>query len=142
MILEILILVVGALGTYEGFRLTHTNLLYSDSVGPGWYLLFMALLLLLCAIALLLRRCVWKKVDEDENPVVLHKGAVGLAFLLLFLYGATIPRLGYLISSLIFFTLVQWNFGERSWIRSSLIGACITATFYFVFSYFAAVPLP
>lgn len=142
MILETLFLIVGALGVYEGVRLTHTNLLYADSVGPGWYLLFMAALLFICAMALLVRRFTRRNATQGEASVLLHRGAAGRAFLLLFLYGASIIHLGYLVSSVIFFTLIQRIFGERSWVRCAVIGVSIAACFYFVFSYLASVPLP
>ena len=142
MTLELLMLIIGLLGTYEGYRLTHTNLLYSDSVGPGWYLLFMAAILLICGIGLLSRRITKSKAIQGEVAVLLHKGAAGRAFLLLFAYTACISYLGYVISSILFFSVVQWIFGERSWVRSTAIGLSITACFWFIFSYLASVPLP
>ena len=142
MILGIILLILGTLGTYEGIRLTRTTLLYADSVGPGWYLLLMAGLLLVCAIALLLRRFISRKAAHDEVSISLHKGAAGRAFLLLFLYGVSIIYLGYVVGSILFFTLIQRIFGERSWLRCAVIGVSITACFYFVFSYLASVPLP
>lgn len=142
MILGIILLILGTLGTYEGIRLTRTTLLYADSVGPGWYLLLMAGLLLVCAIALLLRRFISRKAAHGEVSISLHKGAAGRAFLLLFLYGVSIIYLGYVVGSILFFTLIQRIFGERSWLRCAVIGVSITACFYFVFSYLASVPLP
>jgi hypothetical protein len=143
MALEIILLIVGALGTYEGYRLTHTTLLYHDGVGPGWYLLFMAGLLLFCAIALAARKLVARgAVVEGEGIVALHKSSAGRAFFLLFLYAAGIFYIGYIAGSLLFFSVVQRVFGERSWVRCALIGAAITAGFWFIFSYLASVPLP
>ena len=142
MILEMIFLIVGALGTYEGVRLSRTTLLYADSVGPGWYLLFMAGLLLVCATALLMRRFIRHKAAQSEVSVSLHKGAAGRAFLLLLLYGIAIIYLGYVVGSILFFTLIQRTFGERSWLRCAGIGISITACFYFVFSYLASVALP
>lgn len=142
MILEIVFLVVGMLGTYEGFRLSRTTLLYADSVGPGWYLLLMSGLLFVCAMALLVRRFIRRKAADGEISISLHKGAAGRAFLLLFLYGVSIIYLGYVVGSVLFFTLIQRIFGERSWLRCTAIGVSITACFYFVFSYLASVSLP
>ncbi len=141
MILEVIFLIIGTLGVYEGYRLTHTSLLYADAVGPGWYLLMMSVILFICAMALLVRRF-RHNAAQGEASISLHKTAVGRAFLLLFLYGISIMYLGYVIGSVIFFTLIQRIFGERSWLRCTLIGASITACFYFVFSYLASVPLP
>lgn len=142
MILEIGLLIVGALGIYEGVRLTRTTLLYADSVGPGWYLLLMSCLLFVCAIAFVARRVVSRNAVQGEVGISLHKGAAGRAFLLLFFYGVAIIHVGYVVSSVMFFTVIQRIFGERSWVRCAVIGASITACFYFVFSYLASVPLP
>jgi hypothetical protein len=142
MILEIILLIVGALGIYEGVRLTRTTLLYADSVGPGWYLLLMSCLLFVCAVAFVARRVFGGDAAQGEVGISLHKGAAGRAFLLLFFYGVAIIQVGYVVSSVLFFTAIQRVFGERSWVRCAVIGASITACFYFVFSYLASVPLP
>jgi hypothetical protein len=141
-ILEIVLVILSALGIYEGVRLTRTTLLYADSVGPGWYLLLMSCLLFVCAIAFVVRRGIRGKATQGEASISLHKGAAGRAFLLLFLYGVGIIHVGYVVGSVLFFTVIQRIFGERSWVRCAVIGASITACFYFVFSYLASVPLP
>jgi hypothetical protein len=142
MALEIILLVLAAAGIYEGFRLSKSVLLFVDPVGPGWYLFFMSCLLLVCAIALLVRQFIRRKAGHREVSLSLHKGPAGRALILLLLYGVAIIYSGYVVASAIFFILVQRIFGERSWIRCTAIGVFITGCFYFVFSYLAAMPLP
>ena len=142
MTLEIILLVMSILGIFEGLRLSKTVLLFADSVGPGRYLFFMAGLLFVCATALLWRKIRQRMKGGREVAIALHKGAAGWALALLVVYGAAATFFGYLIASVIFFILVQRVFGERSWVRCSLIGVTITACFYFVFSYLAEMPLP
>jgi hypothetical protein len=142
MILEIILLAMAALGIYEGLRLSKTVLLFTDTVGPGWYLFVMSCLLFVCAIALLVQKLSSRKTARDEVSLPLLKGAAGQALVLMMLYGIAILFLGYVISSAIFFILVQRVFGERSWIRCSVIGVAVTGCFYFVFSYLAGLPLP
>ncbi len=142
MTLEIILLVMSILGIVEGAKLSKTTLLFADSVGPGWYLFFMSCLLFICAIALLVRKFRKRKAAHPEVSIALHRGAAGQALMLLILYGVAAMFLGYVIASLIFFILVQRIFGERSWVRCAVIGASITASFYFVFSYLAEMPLP
>jgi hypothetical protein len=142
MALEIILLVLAAAGMYEGVRLSKSVLLFVDPVGPGWYLFFMSCLLLICAIALLVKQFIGLKAGRCEVGLALHKGPAGQALILLFLYGIAIIYTGYVIASAIFFTLVQRIFGERSWIRCMVIGLSITSCFYFVFSYLAGMPLP
>jgi hypothetical protein len=142
MALEIILLVLAAAGIYEGIRLSKSVLLFVDPVGPGWYLFFMSCLLMVCAIALLVKRFIGRKVGRREVGLALHKGPAGRALMLLMLYGVAVIYSGYVVASAIFFILVQRIFGERSWIRCTVIGLSITGCFYFVFSYLAGMPLP
>ncbi len=142
MALEIILLVLAAAGIYEGVRLSKSVLLFVDPVGPGWYLFFMACLLFVCAIALLVRQFIRRKAGQRTAGLALHKGPAGRALVLLLLYGLAVMFLGYVIASAMFFIVVQRIFGERSWIRCTVIGVSITGCFYFVFSYLAGMPLP
>jgi hypothetical protein len=142
MALDIVLLVLAAAGIYEGVRLSKSVLLFVDPVGPGRYLLFVSFLLLVCAIALLVKRFVGRKSSRREIGLALHRGPAGRALMLLLLYGAAVVIFGYVVASAIFFILVQRIFGERSWLRCAMIGLSITGCFYFVFSYLAGMPLP
>jgi hypothetical protein len=142
MALEIILLVLAAAGIYEGVRLSKSVLLFVDPVGPGWYLFFMACLLFVCAIALLVRQFIRRKAGQRTAGLALHKGPAGRALVLLLLYGLAVMFLGYVIASAMFFIVVQRIFGERSWIRCTVIGVSITGCFYVVFSYLAGMPLP
>jgi hypothetical protein len=142
MALEIILLVLAAAGIYEGVRLSKSVLLFVDPVGPGWYLFFMACLLFVCAIALLARQFIRHKTGQRTAGLALHKGPAGRALVLLLLYGLAVMYLGYVIASGMFFIVVQRIFGERSWIRCTVIGVSITGCFYVIFSYLAGMPLP
>jgi putative tricarboxylic transport membrane protein len=142
MVLEILLLVMAAVGIFEGVRLSKSVLLFADPVGPGWYLFFISCLLFICAAALLARVFLGRKRGQREIRLSLHKGAAGRTVFLLFLYGAAMTYLGYVIASALFFVLVQRLFGERSWGRCAVVGAAMAGCFFLVFSYLAKVPLP
>ncbi len=142
MILEIIMLVMAVVGIFEGIRLSKSVLLFADPVGPGWYLFSMSCLLLICALALFVRSFLRRKAGQREVNLSLIKGFAGRAMFLLFLYGVAIIYLGYAVASAIFFVWVQRLFGERSWVRCTMIGAAITGCFYLVFSYLAHLPLP
>jgi hypothetical protein len=142
MVLEIILLLLAAAGMYEGMRLSKSVLLFVDPVGPGWYLFFMSCLLLVCAVALSIRQFAGWKAGRRAVGLSLHKGPAGRALALLFLYGIAVIYLGYVVASAMFFIGVQRVFGERSWIRCTMIGLSITVCFYVVFSYLAGMPLP
>jgi hypothetical protein len=137
---NILLLALAIVGLYEGARLAQATLLFDDSVGPGWYLFFLSGLLLLCAVALVVRQ-VRRKTASQRGLSVL-KGPAGQSLLLLLFYALAASYAGYLIASVIFFVLAQRIFGERSWPRSAVLGLVITGSFYLVFSYLAGVPFP
>jgi hypothetical protein len=138
---NILLMALAIIGIYEGARLVGVPLLIDDPVGPGWYLLFMSVLLFICASALLVRRARRKPVSQSGGPSFL-KGPAGQSFLLLLFYGLAALTAGYLIASAVFFVLGQRVFGERSWVRSAVLSLVITGSFYLVFSFLAGVPLP
>ena len=94
MALEIILLVLAVAGIYEGVRLSKSVLLFVDPVGPGWYLFFMSCLLLVCAIALLVKQFIGRKAGRREVGLALHKGPAGRALILLLLYGVAIIYLG------------------------------------------------
>jgi len=142
MTLEIILMILAAAGIYEGARLSKSVLLFADPVGPGWYVFSMSCLLFVCATALLVRQYKRRKAGHREVGLALYKGPAGRAILLLILYVAGIVYAGYVIASAVFFLWIQRLFGERSWIRCTVIGVSITACFYFVFSYLAGMPLP
>jgi hypothetical protein len=138
---NILLMVLAVVGICEGIRLIGVPLLIDDPVGPGWYLLFMSILLFICAAALLMKRARRKTVSQSGGLSFL-KGPAGQSFLLLLFYGLAALTTGYLIASALFFLLGQRVFGERSWARAAVLGLAMTGSFYLVFSRLAGVPLP
>jgi len=142
MTLEIILLVMAAVGVFEGLRLSKSVLLFADPVGPGWYLFFMSCLLFICALALLVRAFKRRKAGQQQGNFSLLKGFAGRVVFLLLLYALAIAYFGYGIASAIFFVWVQRFFGERSWARCAIFGVAITGCFYLVFSTLAKVPLP
>jgi hypothetical protein len=138
---NILLMALAVVGIYEGARLAGVPLLIDDPVGPGWYLLFMSVLLFICASALLVRRTRGKPVSQTGGLSFL-RGPAGQSFLLLLFYGLAALTAGYLIASALFFVLGPRVFGERSWARAAVLGLAMTGSFYRVFSRLAGVPLP
>jgi hypothetical protein len=142
MLLEsILLIALAVVGICDGVRLSRVTLLFEDPVGPGWYLFFMSILLLACAIIYWIRES-RRGAEAGISGFSLHKGLAGQALLLLLLYGIADLFVGYFVASAFFFILAQRIFGERSWARGVAVGLAITGAFYFAFSYLAGVPLP
>ena len=82
----------------------------------------------------------------------LHQFPVLLALLALFvilvvamvliLYTVTMPFLGYLLATVIFFPVIYLIFGVRPWTKGVVVGVITTAIFYAIFAYLADLPLP
>ena len=138
---NILLMALAIIGIYEGARLAGGTLLIEDPVGPGWYLLFMSALFFLCGSALLVRQIRSETVSHGGGLSVL-KGPAGQSLILLISYGLVVLVAGYLVGSILFFVSAQRVFGERSWVRSAVLGLVMTGSFYLVFSHLAGVPLP
>lgn len=142
MMFEVILLVMAAVGIFEGIRLSKSILLFADPVGPGWYLFFISCLLFVCALSLLVRGFKRSKASGRSIVPSLPKGVIGRAMLTLMGYGVAITYLGYVIASTFFFIWIQRIFGVRSWPRCIIIGLTLTGCFYLVFSYLANIPLP
>ena len=142
MTVEIALLALSAVGIYDGFRLSKSALLYTDPVGPGWYLFTVSILLLVCTLVVVWQRLIRCRGDKSKSSTSMLKSAAGCALLLLAFYGVGIMYLGYLVASVPYFILAQRAFGETSWRRCTLIGVTITGCFYLLFACLAGMPLP
>jgi len=119
-------------------------------IGPAFYPRFLLLLTLLLSLALVaqdLRAQVREKKESKEasrdwykryQPTLLTFAAFGLYVLLL-------PRLGYLLSTIIFVASLQWLLGKPSWRRlpgSLCMGIGTSVITWVVFEKYLYVLLP
>ena len=140
-LIEGVVLLLAAVGIYEGARLSRVSLLFADPLGPGWYLFFSSLFLFICTGIITVRQ--WRlKTPPREDQTPFYKAHYGQALLLLVFYAMAASLVGYLAASFFFFLLIQRVFGERSWIRCLIVATAITAISYYGFSYLAGMPLP
>jgi len=82
----------------------------------------------------------WLFQDIDKKYII-------FAVVILALWIGMIPLLGFLISSIIFFTMLVWLMGKRKTSISSILVAfvvvcCIVSVFYYIFKEVLLVPLP
>lgn len=135
----------GILGTvclYDGLRLTHQSLLWKDPVGPGWFLVAVAVGLLIVTAFLFARRNNAGSVPAAEAlPGQLWRRQPVQLVVAFVAYSAIVPYTGYLAASFAFFTLALRIAGVSTWLRSILIGAVVAGAFY-LFCYATEIPLP
>lgn len=140
-LLESLFLIgLAILGLREGVRLLKVPLLFVDIIGPGWYIFFVSVLLLMSALVYSWGYFKRPGISKDKH-FLLHLGPPGRITAIFGLYIIIVPFIGYAIGSMIFFILVFHASGMRSWVWSILIGIGVALAFKFCFSYLAGIPL-
>jgi hypothetical protein len=133
---------LGAIGLYEGLRLSKQTLLWKDSVGPGWFLVVVAVgLLVVSAIQLVRGDAYDPNAPAAKVAPPLWRGQPFWLIVAFVAYTAIAPYTGYAIASFLFFTCALKVSGVTTWTRSVLIGAVIAAVFY-AFCYGTEIPLP
>jgi putative tricarboxylic transport membrane protein len=139
----IIILILGVVAFSESIRLIlekDPTTVY-DAIGPGYYVFFLSLLLLVAGVAHLmsnLRKRVIKSVFMKKGVRTKILSMIGT----LALYLILIDVLGYLSSTLIFF-LVEFRLaGVTSWRTTILMTLIVTAAYYFVFVEYCSMVFP
>ncbi|WP_409025733.1 tripartite tricarboxylate transporter TctB family protein [Gallibacterium anatis] len=107
-----------------------------EPIGPKAFPLLIALVLGICSIIL---------IFKGGNPVPPNpKGANARIFIMLLfvtLYAFSFQWLGFIVSTIIIFTLVGYLFGGKWWL-SGLVGIAISILFYLLFDKGLDVILP
>ena len=132
---------LAAVGIREGIRLLGIPLLFRDIIGPGWYILVMSVLLLICAISYLLKN-LKQPVITREGSLFSHLGPAGKVSVVFGLYIAVVSFIGYAISTFLFFIIILHASGEKSWIKCLVIGMAVALIFKLAFFNLAGIPLP
>ncbi len=114
-----------------------------DVVGPGYYILFLSLLLLAAGVAHLAahlkkKSSLVEKVATDKELRMKMFGMVGM----LGLYLVLISVFGYLISTVVFFIAEFKLAGVKSWLTNILLTIAVTACYYFVFIEYCSMVFP
>ena len=140
MIEGVLLAGLGLLGIREGLRLGRMPLEGSDVVGPGWYVFFISVILLVGAVAFLAVNVRRHEIVQPQ-AASLRFGPAGKAMAVLGVYTVATPLAGYAIGSALFFVLAFRVFGMRTWARSAAAGLVTTAIFDLFFSYIAGISM-
>lgn len=130
----IIFLIIGLLALYGARELSHLGGVFPRTA--SMLVIFFSLLLLINSGR------GGKPVEKVKDPWY-----VIIIIILAILYIAIIPYLGFLLTSIIFISLVAWmlnsnRHGSRAIIMAIITGVGISFGFYAVFSYILAVPLP
>ena len=149
---SLLIVGLAVIGIFEGLRLTRVDLHQSELLGPGWYIVFLSAVLLICGVPSMYRwykefRRTHKSLSEDVQGVEgisLWNSArlVVNGILALFAYIVILPIVGYLVSTILFLGTSLRIYGEKSWLRCIAIAILLGLALYYGFVVLAEVAMP
>lgn len=138
-------LVFGFVASAEGIRLTLQHDLHamSDAMGPGRFILFLGLALVVVAVCHFALHSVPHAAGAAKQPVdqQLRRRMIAMVVALaLYVFG--IELVGYLIATPLFF-LAQFKLaGVHSWKQNVLLSAIIAAVYYVVFVQYCDMMFP
>jgi putative tricarboxylic transport membrane protein len=119
-------------------------------IGPSFYPRFLLLLIVLLSLTLVIRDILARRKEqhkekiEGEDWLKKYKPTL-LTFAVFGFYVLLLPKLGYLISTILFVTSLQWLLGRPLLRRapgSVLVGVGTAAVTYLVFEKYLHVLLP
>jgi hypothetical protein len=136
----LILAVIGIVGVIEGFRLNRVSAAADEAYGPGWYLLALSLILIICGLYYLVST--FKSVDKKTEAAISWKGPASFCILAMIFYSFLLPYIGYFISTAAFVFVATRLFGEQSWVKSTLLAGISGFVFWFVFIFLAQIPMP
>lgn len=136
----LILTVIGIVGVIEGFRLNRISAEAEEAFGPGWYLLFLSIILVICGVAYF--ASTFKKVTEKTKATPSWKGPASFCILGMIFYTFLLPYIGYFMSTAAFVFAATRLFGEKSWVISTLLAGLSGIVFWFVFVFLAQIPMP
>ena len=136
----LILTVIGIIGIVEGFRLNRVSAEADEAFGPGWYLLILSVILMICGLYYL--ASTFKKVNEKKETALSWKGPASVCILAMIFYSFLLPYIGYSMSTAAFLFVATRLFGEHSWVKSTLLAGLSGTVFWLVFIYLARIPMP
>jgi len=136
----LILTVIGIVGIIEGLRLNQLSAEADDAFGPGWYLIILSLVLIVCGLIYL--ASTFKGRNKKTEAAILWNGPATFAILAMIFSCGLLPYIGYFISTAAFIFVGTRLFGEQSWVRSILVAGISGAVFWGVFVYLAQIPMP
>jgi hypothetical protein len=135
--------IIGIVGIIEGLRLNGRSAEAGDAFGPGWYLIILSLVLVVCGFYYLASTFKGRDKEAEAAEVAFSwKGPASFAIVAMILSCVLLPYIGYFMSTTAFIFVGTRLFGEQSWVRSILVAGISGTVFWLVFVYLAQIPMP
>lgn len=133
----LILTVIGIVGIVEGFRLNRLSAAAEEAYGPGWYLLILSVILIVCG-----RYHLATSFKKTREATSFRKGPAALCILAMMMYTFLIPYVGDFVGSAVFLFIATRLFGEKSWLISSLPAGIGSGVLWLIFIYLAEIPMP
>jgi hypothetical protein len=136
----LILTIIGIVGIIEGLGLNRLSEEAGDAFGPGWYLIILSFVLIICGLYYLVST--FKELNKKTEAVLVWNGPATFAIVAMIFSCVLLPYIGYFMSTAAFIFVGTRLFGEQSWVRSILVAGISGAVFWFVFVSLAQIPMP
>lgn len=132
-------LLIGIIAIY--FTKDFVNNIQGD-VGPSFYPIIVSTITIILAILLLISSYRMKNAPQNHNfsKTGLYKIGIGVVYFAIYFY--FIPKIGFIISSIIFMVLFMLALGLRDWKKVIIIPIVTTIVIYYLFAIILKIRLP
>lgn len=136
----LILTIIGIVGIIEGLSLNRLSEEAGDAFGPGWYLIVLSFVLIICGLYYLVST--FKELNKKTEAALVWNGPATFAIIAMIFSCVLLPYIGYFISTAAFIFVGTRLFGEQSWVRSILVAGISGAVFWYVFVFLAQIPMP
>jgi hypothetical protein len=136
----LILTIIGIVGIIEGLGLNRLSEEAGDAFGPGWYLIILSFVLIICGLYYLVST--FKELNKKTEAALVWNGPATFAIVAMIFSCVLLPYIGYFMSTAAFIFVGTRLFGEQSWVRSILVAGISGAVFWFVFVSLAQIPMP
>lgn len=127
------IIALAALAIAEGRTIIVENTEIFGSELAGWYVIALGCLLTILGIAYYVREKNIVITEDDQAETANNNRKVAQFYPLMIAYAVGIEYLGYIISTLLFFTIFLRFFGKYNWKKVAILSIAISIGFGVVF---------
>lgn len=140
----LLFVLFGVISSFDSWRITNSvrPTANFDGVGPDRYLAILSGLMIVLGLALALRPPANSGTGDWSDLRRWPPADYLLVAIILVLFVAAIPIIGFSISCLLFFVAMYRFIGLLSWPRTACYAAVTTVSIYAIFIYLADMTLP
>ena len=136
----LVLMIIGIIGIIDGLRLNRISSAANEAFGPAWYLIIISIIMIMGGFSCFVSSI--KNINKKKEVFRFSLGPASLAIVAMVIYSVVVSYLGYFVSNVAFLLVGMRLFGEQSWVRAILIAGVSGVAFWFLFVFFAKIPVP